>query len=100
MISMTKQMPHENFNKLKTRFPRAPTYTWSKRNTPSTYCGGKFMSTEMFWIVDGDAIIDDNFNFDYVFEDNRAVHVWRSKNPINDLVYGYGGVKLFHTNDT
>ena len=29
---------------------------------------------------------------------NRQVrhwHVWRSKNPINDLLYGYGGVKLF-----
>lgn len=23
------------------------------------------------------------------------VHVWRAKNPINDLVYGYGGIKLF-----
>jgi hypothetical protein len=23
------------------------------------------------------------------------VHVWRSKNPVNDLVYGYGGIKLF-----
>ena len=49
----------------------------------------------MFWIVDGDAVIEDDFNFDYVAEDNRAVHVWRSK-IINDLVYGYGGVKLLH----
>ena len=40
------------------------------------------------------------FNFDYVAEDNRAVHVWRSQNPINDLVYGYGGVKLFPTQMT
>jgi hypothetical protein len=23
------------------------------------------------------------------------VYVWRSQNPVNDLVYGYGGVKLF-----
>ena len=23
--------------------------------------------------------------------------VWRSKNPINELIYGYGGVKLFPT---
>jgi len=23
------------------------------------------------------------------------VYVWRSRNPVNDLVYGYGGVKLF-----
>jgi hypothetical protein len=25
------------------------------------------------------------------------VHVWRSQNPINGLVYGYGGVKLLPT---
>ena len=24
----------------------------------------------------------------------NAVHVWRSRNPVNNLVYGYGGVKL------
>ena len=28
------------------------------------------------------------------------VHVYRCMNPINDLVYGYGGVKLFPTNLT
>jgi hypothetical protein len=51
----------------------------------------------MFWIVDGDALIDSNFKFDYQVArwDQETVHVWRSVNPINDLVYGYGGVKLF-----
>ncbi len=24
-----------------------------------------------------------------------CLHVWRAKNPINDLIYGVGGVKLF-----
>jgi hypothetical protein len=39
----------------------------------------------------------DNFNFDYVVHDHQLdhVHVWRAKNPINGLEYGYGGVKLF-----
>ena len=53
--------------------------------------------TDMFWVVDGDAEILDDWHFDYqpnIF--NRdCVHVWSSRNPINDLVYGYGGVKLF-----
>ena len=26
--------------------------------------------------------------------DLENVHVWRSRNPVNDLEYGYGGVKL------
>ena len=48
----------------------------------------------MFWAIDGDAMIVDDFNFDYRAEDYNAVHVWRSQNPINGLIYGYGGVKL------
>lgn len=56
----------------------------------------------MFWVVDGDAQILDSFNFDYeVTEwDLETVHVWRSRNPVNDLEYGYGGVKLLPRNLT
>jgi CYTH domain-containing protein len=52
--------------------------------------------TNMFWVVDGDAVIEDSFKFNYEVPvwDQTTVHVWNSKNPINDLVYGYGGVKL------
>ena len=59
----------------------------------------KLCSTDMFWVVDGDALIDSKFNFDYQVArwDIETVHVWRSINPINDLVYGYGGVKLLPT---
>ena len=51
----------------------------------------------MFCGVDADALIIDNFNFDYVVPDHQLdhVHVWRSQNPVNGLIYGYGGVKLF-----
>jgi hypothetical protein len=55
----------------------------------------KLSETEMFWVVDGDAFIEEGFKFDYQVPiwDQNAVHVWKSRNPINDLVYGYGGVK-------
>ena len=59
-------------------------------------------NTPMFWIVDGDAKIVDDFNFDYqvpAWQYNH-VHVWRSKNPVNGLVYGYGGIKLFPRQET
>lgn len=50
----------------------------------------------MFWVVDGDARLKDDFKFDYIASewDLDAVHVWRCQNPINFLEYGYGGVKL------
>lgn len=52
--------------------------------------------TKMIWVVDGDAEILPEFNFDYEVSpwDEDVVHVWRSINPINNLEYGYGGVKL------
>lgn len=53
--------------------------------------------TDMFYVVDGDAWLVDDWKFDYkpnIF-DRDCAYVWHSQNPINDLVYGYGGVKLF-----
>lgn len=52
--------------------------------------------TKMFWVVDGDAEVLDTFDFSYEVPNNELdyVHVWRSVNPVNDLEYGYGGVKL------
>lgn len=50
--------------------------------------------TNMFWVVDGDAEILESFDFSYTTDQTKFVHVWRSRNPVNDLEYGYGGVKL------
>ena len=56
----------------------------------------------MFWVVDGDAYVLDDFTFDHQVPkwQRDQVFVWRSKNPINDLEYGYGGVKLFPVKET
>ena len=56
----------------------------------------KQCSTDMFWAVDGDAEVVNGFDFDFQVPkwEHDCVHVWRSQNPINDLEYGYGGVKL------
>ncbi|MDA8842164.1 hypothetical protein N9N08_00630 [bacterium] len=57
------------------------------------------VSTNMFWVVDADAQITEDFDFSYIPDvyDDQVVHVWGSKNPVNNLEYGYGGVKLFPT---
>tara|TARA_B100000925_G_scaffold291299_1_gene278875 strand:+ start:95 stop:778 length:684 start_codon:yes stop_codon:yes gene_type:complete len=57
----------------------------------------KLANSSYFYVVDGDAVIVDEFNFGYTTEEKDLVHVYRCMNPINDLVYGYGGVKLFPT---
>ena len=49
--------------------------------------------------VDADAEIKEDFTFNYIPDvyDEDVVHVWGSQNPVNNLEYGYGGVKLFPT---
>jgi hypothetical protein len=56
-------------------------------------------NTQFFYVLDADAEIIDSFKFDYEKNeqaDKRYVHIWFSRNPINGLEYGYGGVKMFH----
>lgn len=56
-------------------------------------------NTELFWVIDGDAEVAEDFDFSYIPDtyDKEVVHVWSSKNPVNNLEYGYGGLKLFPT---
>jgi len=63
------------------------------------------VSTDMFWVVDADAELMDTFDFNhqipyYDFNAKTTVHVWKSRNPVNGLEYGNGGVKLLPTEMT
>ena len=52
--------------------------------------------SDRFYVVDADCWIVDSFNFDKQIElKPKSVAVFRAKNPINGLVYGHGGIKLF-----
>ena len=56
----------------------------------------KQSTTEFFWVVDADAKVQDSFKFDYRVPtwDFDVVHIWNSRNAVNRLEYGYGGIKL------
>jgi hypothetical protein len=60
------------------------------------------VETDMFWVVDADADVLDSFNFNFSVPrwDSDSVYVWKSKNPVNGLEYGYGGIKLLPTKQT
>jgi len=96
MLSYGEQNSNENFAKLKQRFPQAKRIHGVKGIANGHIACAEIADTDMMWIVDGDAEVLDNFNFNYVVPEHEkdAVHVWRSVNPVNDLEYGYGGVKL------
>jgi hypothetical protein len=53
-------------------------------------------ATSFMWIVDADAVILDTFKFTHEVSLDHfdAVHIWKSRNPVNGLEYGYGGIKL------
>ena len=95
-ISYNEPNAEENYNKLLSKCPRAKRVHGVKGIHQAHIAAAKLCDTDMFWVVDGDAVIEDNFNFDLVMSsyDIDCVHVWRSRNPINDLEYGNGGVKL------
>ena len=96
-ISYQEPNADENYEALKKKFPMAKRVHGVKGIHQAHIAAAKKCFTKMFWVVDADALIVDNFNFDYEVDkyNLETVHVWRSQNPINDLVYGYGGIKLF-----
>ena len=95
-ISYDEHQADANWDKLKTKVPYAIRVHGVKGIHQAHIEAAKKAFTHMIWIVDADAIIVDDFDFSYIPKrtDRDAVHVWHSRNPINDLEYGNGGVKL------
>lgn len=95
-ISHGEANADNNFEMLQSQFPFAKRVKDVDGIHQAHIAAAKKCFTKMFWVVDGDAELSTGFNFDYEVSewDLETVHVWRSLNPINDLEYGYGGVKL------
>lgn len=95
-ISYNELNAEANLKLLRDRFPLAKHVSGVKGIHQAHIEAAKRSFSPMFWVVDADAIILDTFNFDYSLtkEEHDIVHVWRSRNPVNGLEYGYGGVKL------
>ena len=95
-ISYNEVNAEENYLRLLDKCPRAKRVHGVKGIHNAHIKAATLCNTDMIWVVDGDAVIEDDFNFDLVMStyDIDCVHVWRSRNPINNLEYGNGGVKL------
>jgi hypothetical protein len=101
-ISYNEPNADENYERILERFPDVKRIHGVKGIHQAHIAAASLCETEMFWIIDGDAQLTDYFKFNHIPEhhNKEAVHVWRSLNPVNGLVYGYGGVKLFPTEKT
>lgn len=103
-ISYNEPIADANYAKLKAKFPTRVIHRVDgvKGIHNAHRAAAELVSTKMFWVVDADAELVDGFEFDYQIAyydtySQNTVHVWQSQNPVNDLVYGYGGVKLLPT---
>lgn len=54
--------------------------------------------TRYFFVIDADNEVLSTFDFGYKSDDWMAdyVQLWYSRNPVNGLEYGWGGIKLFN----
>jgi hypothetical protein len=95
-ISYNEPNADDNYEKLLKHCPRAKRIHGIKGIHAAHFRAAEMCNTDMIWVVDGDAIIENDFNFDLVMTsyDLDCVHVWKSRNPINNLEYGNGGIKL------
>ena len=98
-LSYDEEYSDVNYKKLLDRFPKAKRLHGVKGILKAHKMAARLAETDMFYIVDADAEIVSTFDFSYQPQslDRQSVHVWHSINPVNDLEYGYGGVKLFPT---
>ncbi len=98
-ISYNESFADINYKKLLQRYPQSKRIHGVKGIHQAHIEAAKLVNTPMFWAIDADADLEDSFQVNYYVpkHDRDVVHVWRSKNPINDLEYGYGGVKLLPT---
>jgi len=98
-LSYNEPFADANYETLLKRIPNAKRVHGVKGIFNAHKKAAEIAETRMFYVVDADAILLDEFEFEYFpnYWEEDIVHTWRSKNPVNGLIYGYGGLKLFPT---
>lgn len=96
-ISYNEPNAEKNWARVLEKAPNAKRVDNVKGIFEAHKAAARLAKTDMFFVVDGDAwLVDDwDFNFQPGLFDRDCSYVWHSSNPINDLEYGNGGVKLF-----
>lgn len=102
-LSYNEPYADENFEKLLEKAPHARRVHGVKGFFQAHKQCAKESLTYNFYVVDADAHIVDDFDFEFTpskynkwwgVPESDCLCIWNSINPINDLTYGYGGVKL------
>lgn len=96
-LSYDEPIADINFERLKARFPYVKRVHGVEGIANAHKKAASISDTRMFYVIDGDTDVFDSFDFSFKppSYDQQYVHIWKSRNPVNNLEYGYGGVKLF-----
>ena len=88
----------ENWRRLKNRVPGALRVHGIEGIWNAHHACAQIASSKYFFLVDGDAEILDEFHFELPESSTegleKRIFLWRSINPVNDLVNGHGAIKL------
>lgn len=95
-ISYNEDNAEENWQRVLEFAPYAQRVDGVKGIMAAHKAAAELCETDMFFVVDGDAYLEDDwsFNFQPGIFDRDCAYIWHSRNPINGLTYGNGGVKL------
>ena len=91
-----KQNREQNWSLLKKGFPYARRLHGIKGVALAHKMCARLSRTGFFFVVNGDNEVCKGFDFSLpeVYLKNQ-IYCWRSLNPVNHLIYGFGGIKLF-----
>jgi len=102
-LSYNEPYADENYARLKELVPNARRVNGVKGFAAAHQECARRSFTNNFYVVDSDAIIVDDFDFSFTPSKYNTwwykpecdyICIWSSINPINDLIYGHGGVKI------
>jgi len=96
-MSYDEEYADEGFNKLTKIVPNAKRVHGVDGIANAWKKAADICETDYFITMDADAVLNPNFSFEAVdfYNGDQRVHVWRSLNPVNGLIYGYGSIHMF-----
>lgn len=90
----------KNFEKLKEHIPHAKRVHGVQGIARAWVTAAQRAETTHFYTMDGDSRLLPDFNLDledFKGPEDKRVHVFRARNRVNGLIYGYGSIHCFHT---
>lgn len=100
-ISYDEPEADKNWELVKKRVPHAKRVHGVDGIARAWKRASEIAESSHFFTMDGDSQINPEFSFevqDFSGPEDKRVHVYRCRNRVNGLVYGYGSIHLFNTN--